>query len=182
MAAKVDGLRTLRRLPGGNESVPRVLPSLFQLRVIMLPIPYSKPPKEPAQGGEIDAFVLELEGLVDWLVRRGLPYHDEFAQLKKEVRQGLNRADDARVALRLGCIGNNTVVMEGEGVQAPTLAGYLLLELAGYLLAEAGDAMIKGCSDLPEVKQMVDKWVGSDDEFVRLMGIAVEKKYKVLFS
>jgi hypothetical protein len=182
MAAKVDGLRTLRRLPGGNESVPRVLPSLFQLRVSMLPIPYSKPPKEPAQGGEIDAVVLELEGLVGWLVRRGLPYHDEFAQLKKEVRQGLNRADDARVALRLGCIGNNTVVMEGEGVQAPTLAGYLLLELAGYLLAEAGDAMIKGCSDLPEVKQMVDKWVGSDDEFVRLMGIAVEKKYKVLFS
>jgi hypothetical protein len=182
MAAKVDGLHSLRRLPGGDEPVPRVLPSLFQLRVSMLPIPYSKPPKEPAQGEEVDAFVLELAGLVEWLVRRGLPYHNEFAQLKKEVRQGLNRADNARVALRLGGLGNSTAVVEGGGFQAPTLAGYLLLELAGHLLVEAGESMIKGCGDLPEVQQMVDKWVGSDDEFVRQMGIAVEKKYKVLFS
>ncbi|KAK4150042.1 hypothetical protein C8A00DRAFT_46483 [Chaetomidium leptoderma] len=179
MAAKVDGLRRKRLPPGDGDDdsesvVPRVLllllPSSFQLRVSMLPIPYSKPPKEPAQAGEVDAFVVELAELVEWLVRRGLPYHDGFAQLKKEVTQGLNRADYA--------CGEEAQ----EGAQGPTLAGYLRLELAGHLLVEAGESIIKGCGVLPEVKQMVDTWVGSENEFVRLMGIGVEKKYKVLFS
>lgn len=178
MAAEVDELR--RRLPGG-EPVPRVLPSLFDLYAGMLPVPYSNPPKEPAPDEEMDVFVTELSQLVEWLVRRGLPYHAEFAQLKTAIRRELNRGDYARVALRLGRLRGGTAGEE-EGVQGPTLASYLRLELAGHLLAEAGDSLDDGCGVLAEAKNMVREWVASDDELVRLTGMAVEKKHKAVFS
>ena len=42
--------------------------------------------------------------------------------------------------------------------------------------------MDEGCGVLPEVKQMVDGWVISDDEVVRRLGMEVEKKHKAAFS
>ncbi|SPO01694.1 uncharacterized protein DNG_04367 [Cephalotrichum gorgonifer] len=183
IATKIDGLRH-RRQPSA-EPVPKSLPSLFDLGVSILPIPYSNPPKEPALAEDVDAFVPELAALVEWLVeslvQRGVPYHDEFSRLKKEVRQGLKSGDYARVALRLGQLGGG-IVVQGESGQGPTLAGYLRLDLAQYLLLEAGDPMDETCGVLPEVKQMVRGWVSSDDERVHLAGMAVVQKHKKVFS
>ena len=167
MAANVDRLR--REGPAHM-----MLPSSFQLRLSMLPIPYSRPPKEPAPAEEVDAFAVGLTGLVDWLVGRGTPYHDEFAQLKNEVSRGLPRLDYGRVALCLGVKG-----LGGQG-PGPMLVGYLRLDLAGYLLVDA--VLDEGCGVLPEVKQMVIGWVNSDDELVRRLGMEVEKKHKAVFS
>lgn len=175
MAAKVDGLR--RRQPG-EAPVLGVMPNLFLLRAMMLPIPYSEPPKEPAPAQEVDVFVAELSRLLEWLVQRGLPYHDEFTNLKKQVHSELHHGDYARVALRLGVLDDG---VQDEGMKGDQLVGYLRLELSGHLLVEADRSMDEGGGVLPEVKKMVRSWVDSDDEFARLTGISVITKHKALY-
>ena len=181
LTEKVDGLRSGRaHLPDG-EPLPRALPSSFRLRLNMLPIPYSDPPKEPAAEEGVHDFVAEVDGLLEWLAARRLPYHEEFAELKKEVRLRLKGEERARVALRLGRFnGGSGVGADGDDGEAWGLRDYLRLELAGNLLSEAkiptdGDLVLK-------LRQMVRDWVASDVELVRLMGLSLEEKHKEAFS
>lgn len=181
LTEKVDGLRSGRaHLPDG-EPLPRALPSSFRLRLNMLPIPYSDPPKEPAAEEGVHDFVAEVDGLLEWLAARRLPYHEEFAELKKEVRLRLKGEERARVALRLGRFnGGSGMGAEGDDGEAWGLRDYLRLELAGNLLSEA---KIPTDRDLVlKLRQMVRDWVASDVELVRLMGLSLEEKHKEAFS
>ncbi|KAL2109632.1 hypothetical protein VUR80DRAFT_2246 [Thermomyces stellatus] len=181
LTTKVDGLRSARGQLVDGESVPRVLPSSFLLRVSMLPVPYSKPPKEPAAAGEMDTFAEEMAGLLEWLAARRLPYHEEFAQLKRDLSMTLNGEDHVRAALRLARFNGGTrMVVGGENEEAWGLGDYLRLELAGSLLTNTrtptdGDL-------LAEFKQTVRDWLDGDDELVRQIGLSVEKKHKAAFS
>lgn len=134
----------------------------------------------------MDTFVLELAELLEWLVQRRVPYHHEFAQLKKEVRQGMSHRDYARTALRLGNLNGSSLMAvdaeEEREEQGPKLADYLRLDMAGDLLAEAGDLTVSGEGILPEIKQMVRDWMASDVELVRLTGLSVEKRHREVFS
>ena len=186
LTAKIDGLRSVRKQLPGEKPLPRVLPSSFKLRLSVLPIPYSRSSKEPAREEEMDTLVSELAELLEWLVQRRVPYHHEFAQLKKEVRQDMSRRDCARAALRLGNLNGNSLMAvdatEEREEQGPKLADYLRLDMAGDLLAEAGDLTVSGEGILPEIKQMVRDWMASDVELVRLTGLSVEKRHRELFA
>lgn len=149
MAAKIDELRWQQ--PGGAP-VLGIFPNLCLLRAAMLPIPYSEPPKEPAPAEEVDVFVAELSRLLEWLAQRGLPYHKEFTNLKKQVQSELHRGDYARVALRLGGLGGGA---RGKVIRGGQLVGYLRLELAGHLLIEADHLIDEGGGVRPEIKKMV---------------------------
>lgn len=137
LVAKVEELRGSRN----RKAVSIVLPDTFGIRSNMLPIPHSAAHNDTASEQEWQAFASELVGLLHRLAGgKNVPYHNDFARLKKDVQNMLNAADRIKVASLL-C---HRAWEPQAGDEEPSLADYLRLELAGGLLIQAAEAKSDG--------------------------------------
>ena len=171
---RIDRLRT-PEWQRDRHRHPRRLPDTFETRLRMLPFPSTSfnDHAEPASNAEIQAFATEVISLIDELVRRGCPYHDEWNTLKTTVcRSPVSKSDFLRIAVVLG-----------KGVADPlnprqlTLTDYMRVELARELIRKGEDPrdrdVMRQARDL-----LVLQWKHSHDEVIRERARATIKGLK----
>jgi hypothetical protein len=111
--------------------------------------------------------------LLEWLAeRKHMPYHEEFAQLKADVRNRVKMVDSTKVALLL----STREFVSAENEEELSLADHLRIEIAGFLLIYSAEH--KDWKVHTDVEEVVDGWVNSNDEFVREIGFSTQKKHK----
>ncbi|KAK0639190.1 hypothetical protein B0T16DRAFT_422595 [Cercophora newfieldiana] len=154
---------------------PRHLPDTFESRLRMLPYPSTSfnPNSEPAPDDEITAFGNKVIALIDELVSRGTPYHDDWNTLKAAIaRTPVSKSDFLRIALVLG-----KGVADPEEPREPTLAEYMRAELARELIRKGEDpkdrAVLRRTRDL-----LVLQWKHNPNEVIRERARATIKGLK----
>lgn len=171
MISNVESLRL--RVRNGEKGLTKILPKTFAIRSNLLPIPYPGTAKDAPSEIEWRNFASELVKLLEWLAeRKHMPYHEEFAQLKADVRNRIKMADSTKVALLL----SNREFVSAENEEELSLAGHLRIEITGFLLIHAAEH--KDWKVHTDVEEVVDGWVNSNDEFVREIGFSIQKKHK----
>ena len=154
---------------------PRRLPDIFETRLRILPYPSTSfnNHSEPAPDAEITTFATEVISLVEELVRRGTPYHDDWNALKAAIcRSPVSKSDFLRIALILG-----QGIADPDDVREPTLTEYMRAELARELIRKGEDpkdrAVLRRTRDL-----LVLQWKHSHNEVIRERARATIKGLK----
>ncbi|KAK5656097.1 hypothetical protein OQA88_5236 [Cercophora sp. LCS_1] len=174
IVSRIEGLRT-PAWQRDRHRHPRRLPDTFETRLRMLPFPSTSfnDHAEPAPDAEIAAFAAEIISLIDELVRRGRPHHEEWNTLKAAVsRSPVSKSDFLRVAVVLG-----------KGVADPldprelTMSDYMRAELTRELIRRGEDPrdrdVMRQTRDL-----LVLQWKHSHDEVIRERARATIKGLK----
>ncbi|KAK4455093.1 hypothetical protein QBC34DRAFT_316368 [Podospora aff. communis PSN243] len=172
--SRVDRLRT-PEWQRDRHRHPRRLPDTFETRLRILPFPSTSfnNHSEPASDAEIAAFGNQVITLIDELVRRGTPYHDDWNTLKAAVcRSPVSKSDFLRIALVLG-----QGVADPDDPREPTLTEYMRAELARELIRKGEDpkdrAVLRRTRDL-----LVLQWKHSHNEVIRERARATIKGLK----
>ncbi|KAF2807414.1 uncharacterized protein BDZ99DRAFT_392609 [Mytilinidion resinicola] len=160
----IDGLRTeaWQRDP---RRVPAYLPSTLELRVLLLP--YPSLPSSQGEAERCRVFADSVVGFIEGFAEGKKPYHADFRKVRAAAMM-CPREHKLRVACALGDV-------ELEEVD---VAGYLRVELADELVRAV--AMWKGNDEdaVAKTKEMIEKWAGSEDEVVRMVGVRLEEVVK----
>ena len=160
--AGIDELRT-DEWQKDHQRHPRVLPDTFGVRVkaLCFPVQADKGHEISPEEGVL-VFATEIENLIDILVKRQEPYHNQWPEVLKTVesysgKQNLSKLY-AHIAVRLGSLG-------AVASTPPTTADYLRVELAAVFLKTAADP--EDVSVARAARVVVGEWEASSIEAFR---------------
>ncbi|KAJ2979908.1 hypothetical protein NQ176_g2962 [Zarea fungicola] len=153
-----------------------LLPNVFRLRLALLQVPLWQS-ERPIPEAVITLFAEELAELIDELVARRRPYHQDFEFLKEEINRSKKHfPENTRVGLVLARL------REDWRQRDPSLAAYLRCELAAtYLLSssvreEKEEREEKGVKE--DTVQLLQEWMASPVGDIRVIGVETRKALK----
>ncbi|KAF2492617.1 hypothetical protein BU16DRAFT_87040 [Lophium mytilinum] len=173
LVAYIDSLRT-EEWQRDPRRVPAYLPGTLELRLVLLPYPclLATPPTPEEEGEKCRVFA---EGVVGFIgeVAPAHPtahprrYHEDFKKVKDAVLlcPGEYRL---RVAWAVGDVD----------VKEVDVAGYLRVELADELIRAVPGWKVGDKEAVEKTRAMVEKWIGSTDEVVRMVGVRLGEEVK----
>lgn len=156
----IKALESYRNEPGWRDNAhrnPSFFPSIFELRLALLPKP------EDREHVEVAKTVLKL--LQD-ITTTGKPYHHELDRIKSEVLLNRSVTSQVDVALDLGELPNEAI--------DPSTVDYLRIELAHWLLRKIERGTSVGLrtmlAHLEKSEAMLAQWRSSNVKEFRMRG------------
>ncbi|KAF9768339.1 hypothetical protein IL306_014373 [Fusarium sp. DS 682] len=151
-----------------RQAEPRMLPSVFRMKLRTIPVPLSDAAAEEEQ-----AFIKELYQLIEDLSgRRYHPYHMDFQKLKEEFDYWPLAQSFGRLALKLAGLQEYGLA----SAKHPTLRDFLCWEVLGHMLTKAKDP--KDEQVVEDVRQLMRKWEECEDDAMTAMGMKVKEMLK----
>ncbi|KAI6887147.1 hypothetical protein KC360_g2194 [Hortaea werneckii] len=143
---------------------PKALPRTFPLRVWLLNYPVTSS-EQKAQ-----AFAGEIVNLLHATANDHRPYKQAFEDIKDAVLK-LNENNIAYVAVALGSLADVSSIDH-------SLADRLRVALAGDLLQHRYTADVRDANLIKEIRQMVQAWLSSCDEDIRMCAFGLMQEMK----
>ncbi|KAI7280942.1 hypothetical protein KC345_g4441 [Hortaea werneckii] len=162
---RIESVRTEEWQRDPNRT-PKVLPRTFPLRLWLLNYPVT------SSGQEAQIFASEIIDLLHMTAKDHRPYKQAFEDIKDAVLK-LNENNIAYVAVALGSLA------DFSSIDHP-LADHLRVALAADLLRHRFTADLRDANLIKEIKQIVQAWLCSCDEDIRMcaFGLVQEMKEK----
>ncbi|KAI7336423.1 hypothetical protein KC315_g2768 [Hortaea werneckii] len=161
MINRVESIRTEEWQRDPNR-IPKVLPRTFPLRLWLLDYPVSSSEQET------QIFAGEIIDLLRMIANDHRPYTQAFEDIKDAILN-LNENDMAYVTLALGPLPDL------NNIDHP-LADHLRIALAADLLRHSMTVNLRNVNLVKEIRQMVQAWLCSCDEEIRMCAFSLIKE------
>ncbi|KAI7354866.1 hypothetical protein KC354_g10991 [Hortaea werneckii] len=163
MINRVESIRTEDWQRDPNR-IPKVLPRTFPLRLWLLDYPVTSSEQET------QIFAREVIDLLRTIANDHRPYKQAFEDIKDAILN-LNENDMAYVTVALGSLPDLS------SIDHP-LADHLRIALAADLLRHSMAVSLRDANLIKEIRQMVQAWLCSCDEDVRMCAFSLIKEMK----
>ncbi|KAI7220238.1 hypothetical protein KC333_g2494 [Hortaea werneckii] len=163
MINRVESLRTEEWQRDPNRT-PKVLPRTFPLRLWLLDYPVTSSEQET------QVFAGEIIDLLRMIANDHRPYNQAFEDIKDAILN-LNENEMAYVTVALGSLPDLSSINH-------PLADHLRIALAADLLRHSSTVNLRDVNLIKEIRQMVQAWLCSCDEDIRMCAFSLIKEMK----